>query len=129
MGRILVIDDSTEVHDLVRQAIGRDHEVFAVTSWADAGNLLFRGRMDLVLLDVNMPVVTGDRIAEIVSRSSLAPPRIVLFSAMDEGDLRRIARRVKAAGYLPKTFDPETLRRRLMARLETGTATPVKPPA
>jgi two-component system OmpR family response regulator len=114
MAKILVIDDSEDVLTLVKQVLASEYEVFAINSWVHATDYIFKHDLDLILLDINMPGLSGDKLAEVLMRSVKSKPlNIVLFSAMDEADLRRKAKEVGAKGYITKTFDANLLRSRI----------------
>ena len=52
--------------------------------------------------------------AEVLKKSvKTKTVNIVLFSAMDESDLRRKAKEADALGYIPKTFDGNLLKSRV----------------
>lgn len=119
MAKILVIDDLEEIRNLVKRVLGREHEVFAIESWVHAKEYIYNHDLDLILMDVNMPSLSGDKLTEVlmktVKNKSL---KIVLFSAMDEFELRKRARKVGAKGYIPKTLDENVLRARIQKFLK-----------
>ncbi|HBP19908.1 MAG TPA: hypothetical protein DEA08_19220 [Planctomycetes bacterium] len=103
MATILVIDDDAQARDLFTQVLGVEHEVTTASDWVTA-NAALRPGVDLVLIDVNMPTLSGDTVTKILLQTK-PNLQIVLTSAMDESELRRLARSVGAAGAIPKTFD------------------------
>ncbi len=114
MATLLVIDDSEDARTLVKQVLGKEHEVLTLGSWVHAAEYIFKHNIDLILLDINMPGLSGDKLAEVLMRSVKSKPlNIVLFSAMDESDLRRKAKEIGAKGYIPKTFDANLLNSRV----------------
>ncbi len=114
MAKILVIDDSEDVLSLAKQVLSEEYEVFAINSWVYATDYIFKHDIDLILLDISMPGLSGDKLAQVLIKSVKSKPlNIVLFSAMDEADLRRTAKEVGAKGYIPKTFDGNLLRSRV----------------
>ena len=114
MAKILVIDDSEDVLSLAKQVLSEEYEVFAINSWVHATDYIFKHDIDLILLDINMPGLSGDKLAEVLMKSVKSKPlNIVLFSAMDEVELRRKAQEVGAKGYIQKTFDGNLLRSRV----------------
>jgi DNA-binding response OmpR family regulator len=91
---IVIIDDDVLVLETARRLLEREgFRVFVYSEGYDATNFTARHRPDLVLMDVNMPFLSGD---------SLAAP-LVLFSSNEEGALRRMAREIGAAGYICKS--------------------------
>jgi DNA-binding response OmpR family regulator len=123
MATLLVIDDSEDVRNLAAQVLSDEHEVYTIDSWVHATEYIFKHSIDLILLDINMPGLSGDKLAEVLMRSVKSKAvNIVLFSAMDEADLRRKAKEVNAMGYIPKTFDGNLLRsrvRRFLKKIES----------
>ncbi len=114
MATLLVIDDSEDVRNLVKQVLSKEHEVLSIDSWVHATEYIFKHDIDLILLDINMPGLSGDKLAEVLMRSVKSKPlNIVLFSAMDEAELRKMAKEVGALGYIPKTFDGSVLSTRV----------------
>ena len=117
--RVLVVDDDPDVVDRVRQSLGEAAQVEWTTDWARVNNLVFRDRCDLVLMDVNLPVLKGDQLVGILTRLSAAGdrPRIVYYSALDEATLARLTRETQADGWLSKSLRPAELRQGLAAFL------------
>ncbi|MBD3308548.1 response regulator [candidate division KSB3 bacterium] len=114
MATILAIDDSEDVRNLVKQVLSEEHDVLVIDSWVHATEYIFKHEIDLILLDINMPGLSGDKLAEVLMRSVKSKPlNIVLFSSIDEADLRQRAQEVGAVGYIPKTFDANLLRSRV----------------
>jgi DNA-binding NarL/FixJ family response regulator len=70
----------------------------------DSTNFVARLQPDLVLLDINMPFLSGDRLFEIFRGHRLVKDvPIVFFSSNDENALRRMVRETGALGYIPKS--------------------------
>lgn len=60
MARILVVDDDAAIADLIRDVLaGQGHEFAAASSGAKALELIGRSKFDLVILDRNMPSMSG----------------------------------------------------------------------
>jgi PleD family two-component response regulator len=114
MATLLVVDDSADVRKLAVHALSGEHEVFAIDGWVQAAHYVMQYEIDLILLDINMPGLNGDKVAEILMKHVKSKPvNIVLFSTMDEAELRRTAKKVGAIGYIPKTFDGNFLQSRV----------------
>lgn len=77
---------------------------------------------DLILLDVNMPLIRGDDVAGIIRRMGVDVGKlVVLFS--DDRELPAIAERAGAAGCIAKSTPPDELAARVaefIARREAG---------
>lgn len=104
MIRVLLVDD----HDLVRDGLQRileedgDIRCLQAISAAAALEILHGNRdLDLVLLDINMPGITGmDALPEIRRRRPALP--VLFLSLHPEGLYGEKARRLGAQGYLSK---------------------------
>ncbi len=111
MAHILVVDDQPQVHEFVKRSLEPQHQVFSVENGKDAVDAIFNHQIELVLMDVEMPgFLKGDQYLEIIKRS-LRKRRVtfVLFSTLDEYELRDRAEQVGADGYIVKTFHEKLL--------------------
>jgi CheY-like chemotaxis protein len=60
-------------------------------------------RPDLVLLDMNMPGLSGERLSELLlSNGRTRETPIVFYSSNDEDSLRRAVSEYGVKGYIPK---------------------------
>ena len=110
--RVMLVDDHALVRSAVRAALeAPDIEVVAEASTAEAAvEEAVRTRPDVLLLDVDMPGMTGIQLVREL-RPRLPETQIVMLSA--SGDDRTVveAMRQGAAGYLTKDLGPEALQR------------------
>ena len=102
---IVIIDDDLLVLETARRLLEREgFRVFVYSEGYDATNFAARHQPDLVLMDVNMPFLSGDSLATLFKRhDQLSRVPLVLFSSNEEGALRRMAREIGAAGYICKS--------------------------
>lgn len=102
--KILVVEDNPSIRFLLEELLGG--EGYAVVSAADgrAGlEAARRDRPDLVLLDVNLPVMDGtELIGALRAEFGRAVPVLVMTAAPDAG---RWAREIAADGVIAKPFD------------------------
>lgn len=103
--KIVLLDDSDLIRDLVRETLEQHgYDVVDTNTPFGFSNLLRREKPDLALLDVTMPTLRGDKLAEIAIQHGVGCP-IVLFSDRPAAELQAMASAVKAAGYIRKTGD------------------------
>ena len=101
--RVIIVDDDPEVVDRVVQVLEDDFDVKATTDWGELSRLVFRSGCELVLMDVNLPVLRGDTLVKILRRSPAASPtRIVFFSAADPDHVQRLVSETGADGWISK---------------------------
>ncbi|MCA9614265.1 MAG: response regulator [Sandaracinus sp.] len=112
---VLVVDDDEEQLDLVRRFLrleGFDVEI--CSSPIGVSNLVRRMRPSVVLLDVNIPALSGPNLLQLLKKQvDGAATRFVLFSSEDTDKLRRLAGEFGADAYIQKGVDGGALARRL----------------
>ncbi len=115
MGRhILVIDDDTELCELLSEYLGAEgFEVSATAKPDDGVEQALSGRYDLVVLDVMLPGGSGFEVLRAL-RSRSAIPVVMLTARGDEVD-RIVGLEMGADDYLPKPFNPRELVARIRA--------------
>jgi CheY-like chemotaxis protein len=110
--RILIIDDSHDITDLLVKVLGTvGHEVVSAESGREGLDVMSRERFDLVFLDIAMPDFSGlDVIDELVRSGRIRDSPIVLFTASSITDAE-IAELVKKGVHssLRKPVRIETL--------------------
>lgn len=110
--KIIVVDDSEICRDVVRQTLeARGHEVIGLSSPIELGFALQQQRPDLVLVDVCMPALAGDKLTEMARRQRGHRCPIVLYSDRPEEELSALVRSSGADAYIPKRSGAELLAR------------------
>jgi len=117
MKRIVVVDDDASVGAAVRDVLATEgFEVDAPGDASAALTELIRTAPDLVILDVNMPGMSGWELCEILRRQSLTRSVPILFlSGRHEIKDRITAMQVGGSDYLAKPFGGAELRRKVFA--------------
>src|SRR4051812_9976578 len=104
MPRILLIDDSALILELMRQALGGEHdfEVFTAAGGEEALALLATLTPDVVVCDLEMPKVSG---IEVVSRIKVAFPDLPVLILTEHSEVALVveAMRQGAYGFLQKS--------------------------
>ncbi len=120
--RILVVDDSKLALTLARDALEREgYEVHTASSGIEANRIIFAPgkKPDLILLDIMMPMLNGDKVYEFFKRSELSRDiPVAIFSSIDEEELKRLVKKTGACGYIKKPFKPLELAREVKKILE-----------
>jgi DNA-binding NarL/FixJ family response regulator len=111
--RVLVADDHQLMREGTAALIGADERIEIVGLARDGREaiaLAERRRPDVVLLDLNMPVVGGlEACARLRGRGSPAAPEVLMLTISEEEPDLYAALRVGAAGYLTKDVPPAEL--------------------
>lgn len=110
--RVMLVDDHALVRSAVRGALeAPDIEVVAEAPSAEAAfDLALKTRPDVLLLDVDMPGMSGLQLIREL-RPRLPDTQIVMLSVSGEDRNVLDAMRHGAAGYLTKDLGPEALQR------------------
>ena len=102
--RILVIDDDKKHLMTVKEILeGEGHEVYTHDQPFGSTSLARTLSPDLILLDVNMPGLSGDSLAKVIRSHFYGKDMpIVFYSSNDEDSLRQMVRLHQAKGYICK---------------------------
>lgn len=123
MARILVVDDSASAFFFVRRELTFDgHVVERLTAFTELPTYLATSEPDLILLDLEMPALSGTAVGQFIRRMERRPIPILIHSSMPLADAQRAALEVHAVGALPKTNDGARLRASVKAALENADA-------
>lgn len=121
--RILLIDDDERLLLTTSTLLEYEgYEVLTHKSAFGATTAIIASKPDLVLLDVNMPGLSGEGLADVIrANKNAAHVKLVFFSSNDEQDLRRAVSEHHADGYICKG-DLFSLRERIAALLNSAAA-------
>ena len=119
--RILVVDDDPEIRSLTRLVLeGEGYLVDEAGNGEDAVERAFAGGLDLVLLDVNMPRMTGWQALRVLKADpALAWIPVVMFTI--KGEVRDKVHGLQdgALDYITKPFAVDDLTARVRRIFET----------
>jgi two-component system OmpR family response regulator len=128
MATVLVVDDEARIRDVVQYSLEREgHKVRTAENGHQALDIVAKGGVDLMILDVLMPELDGLAVCRrIRDEKKLALPIIFLSSRAEEVD-RILGLDLGGDDYLAKPFSPRELATRVKAVLRRAGVTP--PPA
>jgi two-component system chemotaxis response regulator CheY len=123
MFRVLVVDDSPVMRRFVRRTL--ELSGFPVGGVLEAGDgrqaleMLRTGAVDVILTDLNMPVMDGEQfLAELARDPNWNTVPVVVVSTDGTEDRLKHMLGLGARGYVKKPFLPEALREALEKVLE-----------
>lgn len=109
--RVMIVDDERPARERLRRLLAQEADVASVTEARDgveALALIEREAPDVLLLDIQMPEVTG---LELAASLPAPAPLVVFVTAYDQYAIAAFD--ANAIDYLLKPFDQERLRRAL----------------
>lgn len=120
--RILVVDDEPAVNELICDALHlAGLETFSAAHGMEALKILREQRIDLAIIDVNMPIMSGYDLLERMRKSGLNTPVIVLTARQERED-PRTSFGLGADDFVRKPFGIEELILRVRAILRRTSA-------
>ena len=111
MSLILAVDDMRLLRNMLSDCLrAAGHEVVEAENGADALAQLKAHRPDMVITDLNMPVMDGlDFIENARREPEGASLPMLLLTTETAHELKERAREVCATGWIAKPFDPEQI--------------------
>jgi two-component system chemotaxis response regulator CheY len=113
MTAILTVDDSASIRQAIKIALsGEGYGVTEAVNGAEGLDKAGAGRFDLIITDLNMPVMDGlTMIRELRKRPAQAGVPILFLTTESDAEIKQQAKAAGATGWLTKPFDPEQLLR------------------
>ena len=106
---ILICDDDQGMRDTIAAILRRDYRVLTVSSGEAALTLLKQEDVDLILLDVRLPGISGFDVLRIV-KENYSLIECIMISAINEVETAVQAMKHGAYHYITKNFDYDELR-------------------
>jgi DNA-binding response OmpR family regulator len=119
MSRILVVDDDPDILESLELALGRRYDVVTATDGREAlSRIASEGSaIDLVVLDLMMPRMSGDELVSELRARALAVPIIIASAA---SDVRHRAAELAAQDFVAKPFSLRQLREKIATVLRSA---------
>jgi two-component system, chemotaxis family, chemotaxis protein CheY len=110
--KILIIDDSTLSRNMLKRALGEDHEYLEAADGMSGIEKYYLERPALVVLDLTMPGING---LEVLKKLREIDPevKILIGTADVQTESRRLAIEYGASGFVSKPFTAETVQAEL----------------
>jgi len=118
--KILIVDDSRTIVALINSILKEDYDTVTAGNGLEAIEAHNRAKPDLILMDVEMPVMDGFEACKKIKEENknTFTPIIFITSKRDLQSMKE-GLRAGAEDYLTKPFEPEELLARVQAVLRT----------
>jgi CheY-like chemotaxis protein len=103
---MIVDDDATTLRILAAVLEGRGHRVIERDTALGTTLAILREKPDVVVLDIQMPGLAGDRLASLIEQETRSRPIVVFHSSLPAEELRELVRSSGAAGFVSKGATP-----------------------
>ncbi|NOX97939.1 MAG: response regulator [Nitrospirae bacterium] len=116
MKTILIVDDEKRIRSLYTQLFSKEgFRVIATSKATDANEILLREKVDIMLLDINMPGVDGSELHEVMNLFH-KKVKVIVCSVYPLEDQKEIVE--GAAGYYDKSQGLRELLKKVKAVLD-----------
>lgn len=104
--RMMIVDDSPMIHNLLRKTLERNgYEVCADAANGREGVELFeKNNPDLIFMDITMPVMDGIEATKMIKEKNPAV-KIIMLTAMGDDEIIEQANSIGVDVFLKKPFD------------------------
>ena len=109
MTKILTIDsEEAAVKRIVKILESNDYQAQSATTWTEAVDAIAHGQPDLVLLNLEMPIVHGDVLIEFIREEGFEMPIIVVSFPVEEAEATALLEQ-GVYSIVEKPFEDKTL--------------------
>ena len=120
MPTILVVEDQEDIQSLLKDVLGETYRIIQATTGAQALARFQQEEPDLILLDLMLPVVTGDSVLKAIRHMSSVP--VIILTAIQDKTRTVSLLEQGANDYVTKPFDIDELRARVRVQLRQSGA-------
>lgn len=113
--RILIIDDSEIDREVLTNILSGDFDVIQADNGFSGLEIILSGkpRIDVVLLDISMPVLDGFKVLQLMAENDVRELPVFLITAEATRDNVEKAAQFGISNYILKPFEPQTILGRL----------------
>jgi len=110
MNKILYVDDASSMRKLVNMVLGQEFDLSMAENGQEALELIKTAQFDLILTDVNMPVMGGLKLlTEARSLKNYKFTPILMMTTEASPEMKAKGKEGGATGWIVKPFDPKKL--------------------
>lgn len=125
MVRILVVEDDTDINNMLRDALLKeDYEVVQAFSGTEALLHVKSETFSMIILDLMLPGLSGEQVLQQIKASYEVP--IIILSSKDELDTKVNLLTLGADDYMTKPFEIKELLVRIVVQLRKSTGSSMK---
>ena len=112
--KVLIVDDDAEYAGILRGWLKDSYKVSVATDGGRAFSFLLKNKVDLVLLDYDMPIINGAQTLSMIPEDPTTKKIPVIFlTGVDDAESVKKVLELKPNGYLLKSSTKDTIVTRL----------------
>jgi two-component system OmpR family response regulator len=117
MKKILVVDDQTEIINIITTFLEGKYEVYPAKTTTRAFSLLHLNTFDLILLDILLPGMNGMEFFEHARKQEWYRKKTPVIFVSSESDFKTVAHTINlgAKGFIKKPIDKKTLLQKIQS--------------
>ncbi len=125
---VIIVEDDASLRKLLRLYLGEEFGIFEAADGDELRDLLQRQHADLVVLDMNLPGITGDKLIESIQTAGTAErrPLILLMSGVIPPEALGGLLATGADDFLAKPFSRAEFRSRVRGLLGRKSSEPAR---
>ena len=107
-----MLDDDMIPHHFTKQIIAKinpDVTLYSFTDGREALEFIKTFPVDLILLDLNMPILNGWEFLEALTQKNIQIPTLVVTSSIDVADMNRSFEYIQVKGFINKPITAKEL--------------------
>ena len=122
MTKVLVVDDEKDIRELlIDDLLDSGYQVIEAENGAEALELVYSERPDVVLLDLMMPVMNGVQVLKALkSNPDMAGLPVVLLTAVSAQEGEQKSKALGADHYVTKPWEPDTIQQVIKVALRNS---------
>lgn len=107
MPRVLIVDDELSIRQVLKEIVTvYGYEAETAQSAKEALGILPNKKIDLVMLDLQMPDITGEQFLGFIRKQGFQTPVVVVSAHVDKGVAQYLGK-VGVSGIVTKPFEVE----------------------
>ncbi len=119
--KILVVEDEIKIVEFIESyLLNSGYEVYKASAGREALRIFSHQKVDLILLDLMLPDITGEEVCKEIRKSSKVPIIMLTAKSSDENIINGLD--IGADDYMTKPFSPRQMVARVNALLRRVTA-------
>lgn len=117
--KILIADDEAVNRELLKIILEKEgYSLFFAEDGEEALTVIYKERIELVLLDLLMPKMDGIEVIKAIKKDPQVQPKIIIITALAKDESYHLIKEYKADGYIRKPYDIVELKQSIRLLIE-----------